>query len=99
MESGPNVTAVAGDTVPLKAAATDPDGNELTVRWQQYRDAGTYPGVVTFSNAKSLVSSIQVPDDAKPGQTIHLLLQVTDNGTPTLTSFQRVVVTIGRKSN
>jgi hypothetical protein len=99
MESGPNVTAVAGDTVPLKAAATDPDGNELTVRWQQYKDAGTYSGAVTFSNTKSLVSSIQVPDDAKPGQTIHLLLQVTDNGTPALTSFQRVIVTIGRKSN
>jgi hypothetical protein len=71
----------------------------LTVRWQQYKDAGTYPGVVTFSKAKSLVSSIQVPDDAQPGQTIHLLLQVTDNGTPALTSFQRVIVTIGRKSN
>jgi hypothetical protein len=99
MDGGLNVTAVAGDTVPLKAAATDPDGNELTVRWQQYKDAGTYPGAVTFSKAKSLAPSIQVPADAKPGQTIHLLLQVTDNGTPALTSFQRVIVTIGRKSN
>jgi hypothetical protein len=99
MDGGLNVTAFAGDTVPLKAAATDPDGNALTVRWQQYKDAGTYSGVVTFSNAKSLVSSIQVPHDAQPGQTIHLLLQVTDNGTPALTSFQRVIVTISRKSN
>jgi hypothetical protein len=28
-----------------------------------------------------------------PGQTIHALLQVSDNGTPALTSFQRVIVT------
>jgi hypothetical protein len=93
-----NVTAFPGDTVPLKATATDPDGNELTVGWQQYKDAGTYPGAVTFSDAKSLVSSVRVPNDAEPGQAIHLLLRVTDNGTPTLTRFQRVIITVGRKN-
>jgi hypothetical protein len=29
-----------------------------------------------------------------PGQSIHVLVQVTDNGTPALTSFQRVIVTV-----
>ena len=31
------------------------------------------------------------------GQTIHALIQVTDNGAPPLTSFQRVVVTVRRE--
>jgi hypothetical protein len=35
-----------------------------------------------------------VPADAAEGQTIHALLQVTDDGTPPLTSFQRVIVTV-----
>jgi len=35
-----------------------------------------------------------VPQDATNGQTIHALIQVTDNGEPPLTSFQRVIVTI-----
>jgi hypothetical protein len=96
--SGVNVSATAGDTVPLKASASDPDGNNLTYTWWQYKDAGTYPGVVTFSNATSLVSSITVPADANPGQTIHLLLRVTDDGTPALTSFQRVIVTVGKQA-
>jgi hypothetical protein len=99
MTSSLNVTAAAGDTVPLQATASDPDGNDLMVTWWQYKDAGSYPGSVVFSNAKSLVSSVKVPDDAKPGQTIHLLLQVTDNGTPALTSFQRVIITVGKKAN
>jgi hypothetical protein len=35
-----------------------------------------------------------VPADAKPGQTIHLILEATDSGTPALTRYQRVVLTI-----
>jgi hypothetical protein len=99
MTSGLNVTACPGETVALKATATDPDGNDLTFTWWQYKEAGTYPGSVTFSNAKSVDSSIQVPIDAKPGQTIHLVLQVTDNGTLALTGFQRVIVIVGKRTN
>jgi hypothetical protein len=34
------------------------------------------------------------PSDARPGQTIHLILEATDDGTPALTSYQRVVATV-----
>ena len=92
--SGLNVTAAPGDTVRLAATASDPDMNGLTIRWWQYTDADTYPGTVTFSSADALTTAIQLPADAVAGQTIHALLQVTDNGTPPLTSFQRVIVTV-----
>jgi hypothetical protein len=36
----------------------------------------------------------RVRDDAKSGQTIKLLLEATDDGTPALTRYQRVVVTV-----
>jgi hypothetical protein len=42
----------------------------------------------------ALTTTFQVPQDATDGQTIHVLIQVTDSGTPPLTSFQRVIVTI-----
>ena len=92
--SGPlNRTAAPGSTVRLVATASDPDKNALTVKWWQYTDADTYPGTVSLESPETLISTFQVPTDATPGQTIHVLIQVTDNGTPALTSFQRVVVT------
>lgn len=36
-----------------------------------------------------------VPDDAEAGQTLHLIFEVTDMGSPNLTSYQRVVLTVG----
>jgi hypothetical protein len=98
MTSGLNVTASPGETVILRATATDPDGNGLAFSWWQYKDAGSYPGSVTFSNAKSVESRMIVPTDADSGQSIHLVLQVTDDWTPALTSFQRVIVIVGDKA-
>jgi hypothetical protein len=39
---------------------------------------------------------MQAPADAMPGQTIHLILEATDNGTPALTRYQRIVVSVMR---
>ena len=92
--SGVNLTAAPGATVRLTATATDPDRNTLTTKWWQYADADTYPGTIAFSAADALTTTFQVPPDAMNGQTIYALIQVTDNGAPPLTSFQRVIVTV-----
>jgi hypothetical protein len=41
-----------------------------------------------------LATSFPVPADATLGSTIHLILEVTDNGTPALTRYQRVIVSV-----
>jgi hypothetical protein len=41
-------------------------------------------------------TTLQVPTDAAAGQTIHLVLEATDKGTPPLTHYQRVVVSVTR---
>jgi hypothetical protein len=92
--SGLNVTAAPGASVRLTATVNDPDRNALTIRWWQYADADTYPGTIAFSAADALATTFQVPQDATDGQTIHALLQVTDDGTLPMTSFQRVIVTV-----
>lgn len=37
---------------------------------------------------------VVVPSDAKPGDTIHFVCTVTDDGTPALIRYARVVVTV-----
>jgi hypothetical protein len=66
----------------------------VTVRWWHYQDAGTYPGEVAIPNATSLDTTLRIPSDAQPGQTIHVILEATDSGTPSLTRYQRVLLTI-----
>ena len=102
--NGPlNVTAAPGETVRLEGLATDPDGHALTFKWWQYTDADTYPGAVVLNGTGRNVSfevpaNSVVPPNAVPGQTIHMILEVTDDGTPALTRYQRVVVTVSARA-
>ncbi len=88
------ITAAPGTTVQLQGEVSDPDHNEVTVRWWQYDDAGTYPGEITFSSPTQLTTTFHVPNNAKAGQAIDFILEATDNGTPPLTRYQRVVITV-----
>ena len=89
-----SVIAAPGTTVQLEGEISDPDHNKVSVRWWQYNDAGTYPGDILLSNPTTLKAAFRTPDDAKPGQTIDVVLEATDNGTPALTRYQRVVITV-----
>jgi hypothetical protein len=74
---------------------TDPDGDSMSYLWFQYREGGTYPGVVSFRPYASNLYNLPViaPPVTKP-ETIHFILQVTDKGTPPLTRYKRVIVTV-----
>ena len=93
--AGPlDLTVKAGKKVKLKGAATDPDGDKCSLRWWQYREAGSCDLPVTLKGAESAKASFKVPADAPSGSTIHIILEVKDEGTPALTHFQRVVITV-----
>ncbi len=88
-----SITAPAGEPFTLTAEGTsDPDGDNLSYRWWVYREAGTYPGEVMIEGADSPVARVQVPTDLGD-RTIHVILEVTDDGTPALTSYRRVIIT------
>ena len=94
IRAGARISARPGDTVRLEGTTSDPDGNAVTVRWWQWKDVGTYPGKVIFSDSAALATSVRVPPDAAAGQTIQLVLEATDNGTPALTRYQRVTIDV-----
>jgi cellulose-binding protein len=93
---GKEMIAWPGQTIRVNGSASDPDKDAVTVRWWQWKEAGSYPGEVTIATPTKLSTLVQVPADAAEGQTIHLILEVTDDGTPALTRYQRLVVTIRR---
>jgi hypothetical protein len=91
-----HVSARPGETVRLEAAASDPDGNTVSVRWWRWKDVDTYPGEVSLSDPTALATHLQVPTDATSGQTIQLVFEAHDNGVPALTRYQRVTVSVTR---
>jgi hypothetical protein len=84
-----------GESVSLSAkGTTDPDGDEVVFHWWQYREAGSYDGSIEIRDAGKQDASFTVPGDAGKGKTIHIICEVTDTGTPRLTRYQRVIVTV-----
>jgi hypothetical protein len=90
------LAAKAGEELALDASgSSDPDRDVLAYRWYVYSEAGTYQGQVTIEGAAASRTTLRLPSDAA-GKTIHVILEVTDSGTPALTSFRRMIVTAQR---
>lgn len=88
-----HIMASAGEKIRLNGAVSDPDGNAVSIKWWQFQ-AGTYPKNVIISNPASMQTGVEIPKDAVGGQTIHIILEATDNGSPSLTSYQRIIITV-----
>jgi len=90
-----DLTIRPGDTVQLSAQGShDPDGDQLDYRWWQYQEADSYSGRIQIQDTGEQDASFTIPADAGNGDTIHIICEVTDTGTPPLTRYQRVVVSV-----
>jgi len=86
--------AKPGEAVILSATgSSDPDGNALTYRWFVYREPGTYEGEVKIENGDKDEAKISVPANAN-GKSIHVILEVTDDGKPKLTRYRRAILNV-----
>jgi len=86
------LTPKAGSSLIVDASATyDPDGDQLTYNWWILTEAGTYTSAIQLSGSNSSKVTVQVPSDAA-GKTIHLICEVTDNGSHQLKSYRRIII-------
>ena len=84
----------AGRDMEFDASASyDPDGNPLDFRWEIYAEPSTYKGKVNMENGDSPKCRIHIPAEAS-GKSLHVILSLTDRGTPALTAYKRIVVQV-----
>jgi hypothetical protein len=103
------LNARPGDTVDLDASSSrDPDhGQRLDFRWYVYREAGaglTPPADVAIAGADRPRARVTVARSCAPplpGMTapcgvraVHVILAVKDDGSPPLTAYRRIVVSV-----
>ncbi len=86
------LTPQTGKNIKIDASGSfDPDGNQLTFKWWYLPEAGTFPGHIDLMNSNTDRVQIAIPSDAA-GKTIHIICEVTDNGTHHLTSYRRIII-------
>lgn len=99
------LTAKRGTRVELSAeGTTDPDGDALSYAWFYYLEAGSFPMSSARSGQPLEIRNFDQPKAwftvptsrvMPPGTgTMHVVLAVTDHGTPRLTRYQRVIVEV-----
>ena len=95
------LTAKVGERVNLSAkGSTDPDGDNLSYKWFCYLEAGAFMissgrtgNPVKIEDADKANASLTIPKGSRLGA-MHIILAVTDQGTPALTRYKRVIITI-----
>jgi hypothetical protein len=103
------VDTEVGKPVVLNAAGSaDPDGQRLGYRWFHYAEAGFVPGhalarvSLSATNAPTVTATVteacrpawHVSKAPCPSSSAHIILEVTDNGSPALTSYRRVILRV-----
>ena len=100
-EHANQLTVKSGERVNLSAGGwSDPDGDALAYEWFYYGEPGTLllqsgrtGAPLRIENATSADAWFTAPAVTQ-SQTMHIVLAVTDQGTPPLTRYQRVLVTV-----
>lgn len=89
------ITVKSNESFKLDAFDTyDPDGDSFSFLWFNYQEAGTYGEVVKVNGAENVHMAYFTAPKVDKKETLHFILKVTDRGTPTLSRYKRVIVTV-----
>jgi hypothetical protein len=72
----------------------DPDGDHLSFLWFTYPEAGTYKKPLAVNGAENVHMAYFTAPEVEREETVHIILRVTDKGTPPLSRYKRVVVKV-----
>ena len=96
LKDGKSLKVKTGEKVNISAeGSNDPDGNTLAYEWIYYPEPGSYSSKepLGINDLHAQATFFTAPRVTQP-QTIHIILAVTDNGTPALTRYQRLIVNV-----
>ncbi|MEQ8338554.1 MAG: DUF1593 domain-containing protein [Cyclobacteriaceae bacterium] len=90
-----HLTVNSEESIFLDASnSSDPDGDNLSFLWFNYKEAGTLKEEVLIEGSEnSHIVSFNVPKVDKK-ETIHFILKVTDKGIPALSRYKRIIIDI-----
>jgi len=89
-----NLTVKSEEKVNLIADGTyDPDGDKFSCRWFVYKEAGSYNGSIDIKDDSARQAHFVAPKVKTPCA-VHIILEVKDEGRPSLYSYRRIIVNI-----
>ncbi|MEX0978418.1 MAG: DUF1593 domain-containing protein [Pirellulales bacterium] len=88
------IHARPGERIELSAAeSSDPDGQALKRTWFIYPEVGTFDGPLKLTSTDGESTSLTAPPVTKP-ETIHVILELEDDGTPSLFAYRRAIIAV-----
>lgn len=74
-------------------ASTDPDGDSISFYWFVYPEAGTFTGTAKIDTENLARINVFAPKVARE-ETLHIIVRVSDKGSPQLSRYKRIIVTL-----
>lgn len=88
------ITVKSGEGFGFDASKSyDPDGDNLSFLWFSYPETGSYKKNIIVDTQNSHGLWLIAPEVQKK-ETSHIILKVTDKGTPQLSRYKRMIITI-----
>jgi len=84
-----DIVVKPGESVQLEANVSDPDGNRTQLKWWQFIRSNREP-IVAISNITSSRTYISIPREIQSPVDLFIVLEVYDDGKPSLTRYQRI---------
>lgn len=92
IEEGLDICAKAGSTVSLHANASSTDQTKASVNYRIYKEPSSISNVQLSQT--DTTATISIPEDAKTGDTLHIIVQAKANGHYELVKYQQVIITV-----
>jgi hypothetical protein len=87
-------TVKSGETFSLDAFKSfDPDGDNLSYLWFYYQEESTYKKEINMGAENVHIVNLTAPIVEKK-ENLHFILKLSDKGTPSLSRYKRVIVTV-----
>ncbi|WP_338150246.1 hypothetical protein [Eudoraea chungangensis] len=87
-------TVKSGESFSLDAfKSTDPDGDNLSYLWFHYPEESSYNKEINMGAENVHIVNLTAPKVDKK-ETLHFILKLSDKGSPSLTRYKRVIVTV-----